>query len=82
MNNLWKFHMFRINNSWGNLDEQLKWKEHNNLRSNVWNDGSCARVQILYKPEKRVAHVTTGLSSEIKSAEIWKTKMGKDWKYS
>ena len=39
--------------------------------SNVWNDGSCARIEKLYKLQKRAARVITGSSCEIRSTEIF-----------
>ena len=39
--------------------------------SNVWNDGSCAHIEKLYKLQKRAARVITGSSYEIRSTEIF-----------
>jgi hypothetical protein len=95
------------------IDEQLKWKEHNDAQckkisksiallrrakqfvnqdtlqnmynalvlphftycSNVWNDGSRAHIEKLYKLQKRAARVITGLSYETRSTEIFE-KLG------
>ena len=66
------------------LDEELKWKEHNNAQcktlsslphftycSNVWNDGSCAHMEKLYKMQKRAACIVTGCSYETRSREVF-----------
>ena len=91
------------------LDEELKWKEHNNAQcktlsksiallkkakcfvtyealikmynslvlphftycSNVWNDGSCAHMEKLYKMQKRAACIVTGCSYETRSREMF-----------
>ena len=91
------------------LDEDLKWKEHNNALcktlsksiarlkrarclvtyealikmynslvlshftycSNVWNNGSCAHMEKLYKMQTRAARILTGCSYETKSREIF-----------
>lgn len=43
--------------------------------SNVWNDGSRAHIEKLYKLQKRAARVITGLSYETRSTEIFE-KLG------
>ena len=39
--------------------------------SNVWNDGSCAHMEKLYKIRKRAARIVTGCSYETRSREIF-----------
>ena len=39
--------------------------------SNVWNDGSCAHMEKLYKMQKRAARIVTGCSYETRSREVF-----------
>ena len=39
--------------------------------SNVWNDGSCAHMEKLYKMQKRASRIVTGCSYETTSLSTW-----------